>query len=57
MRGGAFRAVKGYSWATPHGVQARIAAIVNTYATRLMQLALEADQLDLVAETVAAPKP
>jgi hypothetical protein len=52
MGGPAFRAAKGYNWATPHGVQARLAAIVNAYATRLMRLALDADELDLVHETV-----
>lgn len=52
MSGPTFRSAKGYSWAAPEGVQARIAAVVNAYATRLMQLALEADALELVLETV-----
>ena len=52
MAGPAFQAQKGYNWAAPQGVQARVAAIVNAYATRLMQLALEADRLDLVHEAV-----
>jgi nucleoid-associated protein YgaU len=52
MAGPAFQAQKGYNWAAPQGVQARVAAIVNAYATRLMHLALEADRLDLVHEAV-----
>ena len=50
MAGPAFRARKGFDWAVPEGVQSRVASIVNAYAARLMELAVESDQLDLVVE-------
>src|SRR5215213_562445 len=51
MGGPAFRARKGYSWASGEGVQGKLACIINTYAARLMELAFEADDLPLVLET------
>ncbi len=50
--GPALRARKGYGWAFPEGVMARIYNVVTAYAARLMELAFEADLPDVVLETV-----
>ncbi len=50
MAGPAFRARRGYDWAVPEGVQAHIAAIVNAYAARLMELAFDAGRIAVVVE-------
>ena len=52
LAGPALRARKGYGWAFPEGVMARIYSVVTAYAGRLMELAFEADELELVLETV-----
>jgi len=50
--GPAFRARKGYDWAYPEGIVANIHATVLAYATHLMDLAFERNDIALVLETV-----
>ena len=50
--GPAFRARKGYEWAWPEGVSARVYNVVTAYAARLMELSFECDDIALVLETV-----
>lgn len=47
-----FRARRGYGWAWPEGVAMRVHGIVIEYATRLMELAFDVDDLALVLQTV-----
>jgi hypothetical protein len=49
--GPAFRARTGYSWAGPEDVLQRISTTINAYATLLMQLAFDVDDIPLVLET------
>ena len=53
FHGPPFRGVrKGYDWAWPEGVNARIVNVVTAYANMLMGFAFERDDLALVLETV-----
>jgi hypothetical protein len=45
---------KGYDWTGPEGITAHIYNVVNAYATMLMQLAFDADDLTLVLQTAGA---
>jgi nucleoid-associated protein YgaU len=45
---------KGYDWAGPEGITAHIHNVVNAYATMLMQLAFDLDDLALVLQTAGA---
>lgn len=44
----------GYAWIAPEGVLTRITNVVNAYATLLMQLAFDVDDIALVLQTAAA---
>ena len=50
--GPAFRARHGYDWAWPEGVMARVFNLVNVYAAKLMELAFDAGDLQLVLDTI-----
>ena len=53
FNGPAFRGVrKGYDWAWPEGVSARIVNVITAYANKLMGLAFERNDLPLVLETI-----
>ena len=53
MGGPLFRARKGYNWAVAEGYQSYAAQLVIAYATMLMDLAMERDDIALVLQTAA----